>query len=87
MKMDALFTDKDWTITTGMFYIDTPYIIHNCDLRNNTEFTRAIVPQAPLSRMTYTEYVKQMTCQICKKRPPDDVITVWTLLSWDMVSK
>ena len=86
--MDDLFTDKDWKITINMSYTDTPYIIHNCDSkRNNTTYTRAIVPQAPLSIMTYPEYVKQMECQFCHAHPPDYIITVWTFLSWDKVLK
>lgn len=88
MKIETIFTDKDWMITTDMSYTNTPYIIHNCDLeRNETKFTRAIVPQAPLSRMTYPEYVEQMGCQFCHAHPPDNIITIWTLLSWDKVSK
>ena len=87
MKMDALFTYKDWIITAETSYTDTPYIIHNCDPKWYSDFTRAIVPQAPLVRMTYPEYVKQMECQFCHAHPPDDIITVWMLLNFDRLAE
>jgi len=81
------FTQNDWTIEAGP-YIYTPYIIHNCDpAEMDRAYTKCIVPQAPMSSMTYSEYIKQVKCQFCNNRPPDDVITIWTFLNWDKLNK
>jgi len=88
LSTDQYLYEKDgWRITEQKYNSDNwAYIVHDCE-DTSEKVTRCIVLQAPRSRLSHVEYIKQMTCQICKKRPPDDVITVWTLLSWDMVSK
>ena len=79
-----MFKKDGWRITTQKYNaVDWPYIVHTCEDDPDSEFTPCIVLQAPMTKLSYPEYIKQMKCQICRKRPPDDVITLWTLMNWE----
>jgi len=79
----SLYEKDDWCITLQP-HLNWPYIIHKCEPYDpDLAFTRSIVLQAPRNKLSHNEYVKQMECQVCKSRPPDCVITLWTLFNWD----
>ena len=82
-----LYGPEDGWAITNQSNVSTPYITHDCDDdEENMWYTKCIVPQAPIGLLGYTEYIKQMKCQFCAKRPPDHLITIWTLLNWDKLS-